>query len=113
VKRICGQEFTECKDSLLATLLGISALVVTMYVLRREGDEEVLHLMCAHRRDVAMCRNCRAICEDIHEEEKRCIGRLDIRGKKTFLHFLSRLFLCECGNEFTEELQLASVVWPS
>jgi len=105
VKRICRQEFTECTDTVLTTLLGIPGLVVRMYGLRREGDEEVLHLMCAHRSDVAMCPKCRAICEEIHDEEERCIRHLDIWGKKTFLHFLSRRFVCDCGNEFTEELQ--------
>jgi len=106
VKPICRQEFADCKDTILTTLLGISVLAVTMYSFRREGDQEVLHLLCAHRSEGAICPKCGAFCEHIHEEKKRCIRHTNIWGKKTFLHFLSRRFLCDCGNEFTEELRL-------
>lgn len=105
VKRICQEEFTEVKDSALTKLLGIPGLVVTMFALRREGDHEVLHLWCAHPEDIAICTRCGAICDDVHEEEQRCVRHLDIWGKKTVLHFLSRRFRCnQCGKPFTEEL---------
>ena len=58
-----------------------------------------------HQEDVAMCPRCGNFCTDIHEEDKRCVRHLDIWGKKTFLHFMSRRFDCEqCGKPFTEEL---------
>ena len=105
VKRICEQEFKKVKDSVLTDLLGISCLVVTMFALRREDDVEVLHIMCAHRNDVAICPKCGAFTDSIHEEKERCVRHLDIWGKRTFLHFLSRRFKCAgCGKEFTEEL---------
>lgn len=105
VKRICEQEFTKVTDSVLTELLGISSLVVTMFALRREDDKDVLHLMCAHRNNVAICPKCGAFTDSVHEEKKRCVRHLDIWGKKTFLHFLSRRFKCsDCGKEFTEEL---------
>ena len=105
VKRICKEEFNKVKDSALTELLGISALIVTMFALRREGDHEVLHLWCVHRKDIAICPRCSAISDNVHDEEERCIRHLDIWGKKTFLHFLSRRFKCDqCGKPFTEEL---------
>ena len=105
VKRICEQEFTKVKDSALTELLGISSLVVTMFALRREDDKDVLHLMCVHRRNIAICPKCGVFTDSVHEEKKRCVRHLDIWGKKTFLHFLSRRFKCsDCGKEFTEEL---------
>lgn len=105
VKRICKEEFTEAKDTALTTLLGIPSLIVKMYALRREGDYDVLHLRCAHRNEIAICPKCGAMSDDIHEENERCVRHLDIWGKRTFLHFLSRRFICgHCGKEFTEEL---------
>ncbi len=67
-----------------------------------------MHLVCAHRDDLALCPKCGAFASDVHEEKKRCVRHLDIWGKRTFLHFLSRRFECgECGKIFTEELPFA------
>ena len=44
VKRISRTEFKEVVDNTLTELLGISTLLVKMYALRFEGDQEVLHL---------------------------------------------------------------------
>ncbi len=105
VKRICQSEFKEVVDNTLTELLGISTLFVTMYALRREGKEEVLHLQCSHREEVALCLHCGTLSSNIHQEELRCIRHLDVWGKKTFLHFQSRRFKCDqCGKIFTEEL---------
>ena len=105
VKRICKEAFTETQDSVLTKLLGIPELVVTMFCLRREGDEDVLYLWCVLKNDVAMCPHCGAISDTIHEEKPRCIRHLDIWGKKTFLYFNGRRFKCEhCEKPFTEEL---------
>lgn len=108
VKRICQSEFTKVLDDTFTELLGIATLFVRMYALRREGDEDVLHLQCAHRKDIALCTHCGSVSGEIHQEEPRCIRHLDVWGKKTFLHFLSRRFKCEqCGKVFTEELPFA------
>jgi transposase len=105
VKRISRTEFKEVVDNTLTELLGISTLLVKMYALRFEGDQEVLHLWCTHREEVALCPRCGALSEKVHQEEPRCVRHLDVWGKKTFLHFLSRRFKCEsCGEIFTEEL---------
>ena len=105
VKRICEHEFKKVKDSVLSDLLGISCLVATMFALRREDDVDVLRIMCAHLNDVAICPKCGAFTDSIHEEKERCVRHLDIWGKRTFLHFLSRRFKCKgCGKKFTEEL---------
>ena len=105
VKRIAKEAFTKVKDDVLTNLLGLPMLIVTMYALRKEGDEEVLHLWCRHREDVAMCPRCGVFSDVVHDDEDRCVRHLDVWGKKTFLHFLSRRFDCEqCGRPFTEEL---------
>jgi hypothetical protein len=40
-----------------------------MFCLRREGEQEVLHLWCVHRDDVAICPRCGAVSENVHEEK--------------------------------------------
>lgn len=55
VKRISQEQFKEVLDETLTELLGIAALVVRMYAIRREGEHEVLHLWCAHREEIALC----------------------------------------------------------
>lgn len=108
VKRITQAEFTSVADDTLTKLLGIATLYVTMYALHREGDEDVLHLRCAHREEIALCTHCKALSTHVHQEEPRCVRHLDVWGKKTFLHFLSRRFKCDqCGKVFTEELPFA------
>ena len=105
MKRISQNEFKEVVDNTLTELLGIATLFVTMYALRREGDEDVLHLWCAHRDEMALCPHCGRASTDAYQEEHRCIRHLDVWGKKTFLHFLSRRFKCDrCDKVFTEEL---------
>ncbi|MBL7211583.1 MAG: ISL3 family transposase [Desulfobacteraceae bacterium] len=105
VKRISQQEFKEVADETLTELLGIATMVVKMYAIRREGEHEVLHLWCAHREEISLCTHCGLLSTKVHQEEHRCIRHLDVWGKKTFLHFLSRRFKCEqCGLIFAEEL---------
>ena len=105
VKRIRQEDFKTVADETLTELLGIETMVVQMYLLRREGDQEVLHLWCAHRKEIALCTHCGALSTTVHQEEHRCVRHLDVWGKKTFLHFLSRRFKCnDCGRTFTEEL---------
>jgi len=55
VKRICQEEFKKVKDNSLTELSGISSLIVTMYTLRREGAQYVLHVMCKHLDNIAIC----------------------------------------------------------
>ena len=105
VKRISLQEFKEVADETLTELLGIASIVVKMFALRREGEHEVLYLWCTHRDEVALCPHCGSLSTKIHQEEPRSIRHLDVWGKKTFIHFLSRRFKCEdCGRTFVEEL---------
>ena len=105
VKRICKTEFKKTLDNTLTELLDIATLFVTMYALRREGDQDILHLWCVHREDVALCPHCGSLSMDVHQEENRCIRHLDVWGKKTLLHFLSRRFQCtDCGKVFSEKL---------
>jgi len=104
-KRICLDNFKKTKDSVLTDLLDIRSLIVTLYNLSREDDHEVLHLWCNHRNDLAMCPDCGNMADSIHSEKPRCVRHLDIWGKKTFLHFLSRRFKCKyCDKPFKEQL---------
>jgi len=108
VKRISREEFKEVLDETLTELLGIASLVVRMYAIRREGEDEVLHLWCAHGEEIALCTHCGSVSSTVHQEEHRCIRHLDVWGKRTFLHFMARRFKCEhCGRTFTEELPFA------
>ena len=66
VKRVCKEEFKKA-DSILTELLGIPSLIVTLYMIRREDEYEVLHLYCVHRNSVAICPKCGAITEDLHQ----------------------------------------------
>ena len=105
VKRVCLDHFKKAEGSLLTELLGIPALIVTVYNITREGAHDVLHLWCNHRDDIALCPDCGTLSDSIHSERHRCVRHLDIWGKKTFLHFLSRRFKCEnCGKVFNEQL---------
>lgn len=105
VKRIKNIKFKKTEESTLTELLGIPSLIVTMYSLCREGDQDVLHLWCIHQDEVALCPHCGCLSMNVHQVENRCIRHLNVWGRKTFLHFLSRRFKCEdCGKIFTEQL---------
>jgi len=105
VKRISQHEFKEVADEALTKLLGLPTMAVKMYAIRREGENEVLHLWCTHREEIALCIHCGSLLTKVHQEEHRCIRHLDVWGKKTFLHFMSRRFKCkDCGHTFAEEL---------
>lgn len=105
VKRISLREFKKVSDNTLTELLGIASIAVIMFAMRREGEHDVLHLWCTHIEEVALCPHCGSLSTTIHQEKARCIRHLDVWGKKTFLHFLSRRFKCEdCGRTFVEEL---------
>jgi len=52
VKRICKEAFTETNDSVLTEFLGIATLTITMFCLRREGEQEVLHLQVINYRGI-------------------------------------------------------------
>jgi transposase len=111
VKRITQGEFREVANETLTELLGIATMVVKMYALRREREHDVLHLWCVHLEDIALCPHCGSLSTKVHQEEQRCIRHLDVWGKKTFLHFLSRRFKCEdCGRTFTEGCPLSILI---
>ena len=68
VKRISQQEFKEVPDETLTELLDIPTMVVTMYAMRREGEYDVLHVWCAHRKEVALRTHCGALSSKVHQE---------------------------------------------
>ena len=86
-------------------LLGLPQFIVTGYWLERRGEQEIVHLHCIHREEIAICPRCHQVSMVSHDGKERCVRDLDIWGKCTFLHFTSRRFECErCGRPFTEKL---------
>jgi transposase len=93
------QEFT------VTRLLNLPEFVAVGCEIEQRGDQEIMHLYCLHRQEVAICPRCRQISTQVHDEKDRCVRDLDIWGKCTFVHFSRRRFKCEeCGHPFTERL---------
>lgn len=105
VKDAAERVVHKVKEVTVTQLLDLPEFVVVEYSMEQRGEEEILHLYCEHRHDVALCPRCREVSTAVHETKDRCIRDLDIWGKRTFLHFPSRRFECEtCGRPFTERL---------
>jgi transposase len=86
-------------------LLNLPGLRAVGYEVEQRGDQSILHLLCVHREEVAVCPRCHRLSTQCHEEKARCVRDLDIWGKCTFLHVPSRRFACEhCQRPFTESL---------
>ena len=104
-KRKAGLMLERVTAGTLSTLLGLPGMVVTEYALEKQGEREVLHIFCEHEHDVAVCRHCGRVTDQVHERKDRCIRHLDIWGKRTFVHFSARRFACaRCRKSFTEAL---------
>lgn len=89
----------------LSSLLGLPGMVVTGYAREREDEQELLHIFCEHKHDVAVCAYCSEVTQTVHERTERNVRHLDIWGKRTIVHFPARRFDCEaCGKSFMEEL---------
>lgn len=105
VKRKASLMIQRVTVETLNILLGIPGLIVTEYALERQGDEEVLHIFCQHKHEVAICPRCGQMSDSVHSQEERSIRHLDLWGKATYLHFPSRRFGCKkCKKPFTESL---------
>ena len=89
----------------LNELLGIPELVVTEYAFEQQGGVAIVHIICQHVHDVAVCPECGELSTTEHDHEMRCVRHLDIWGKMTMLHFPARRFDCpKCQKPFTEKL---------
>jgi transposase len=103
--RIQGLTMKKVTAETLNELLGIPELVVIEYAFEQQGDGAIVHIICKHRYDVAVCPRCGEVSASLHESEMRCVRHLDIWGKRTLLHFPSRRFGCDkCKTPFTEKL---------
>lgn len=104
-KATMGQVIHKVKGLTVSQLLDLPQFVVTEYRVEQRGEQAILHLYCVHRDGVAICPRCREVSTAFHDGKERCARDLDIWGKCTFLHFVSRRFDCErCGRPFTEKL---------
>ena len=104
-KRATGFLMKRINAGTLNELLGLPGVTVSEYALEKQGEVEILHLFCEHQQDVAICPGCHELSTSIHESEERSVRHLDIWGKVTFIHFISRRFDCpHCQKPFTEEL---------
>jgi transposase len=93
------------KEVTIGALLDLSPFVVVDYQVEQRGEQAIVHLYCTHRDEVAICPRCREVSTAFHDGKERCVRDLDMWGKCTFLHFISRRFDCEhCGRPFTEKL---------
>ena len=100
-----GQIIYKITEVTLSQLLDLPQFAVVGYRVEQRGEQEILHLYCVHRNEVAICPRCREISTKVHDSKERCVRDLDIWGKCTFLHFTTRRFDCEhCGRPFTEKL---------
>lgn len=105
VRRLAGQPLELAKEEMLDALLGLPEFHVTGYRFEELDGVSVVHLYCEHQHTVAFCPRCRTPSVDGHESKSRCIRDLDLLGRHTFVHFISRRFDCvRCGRPFTEEL---------
>jgi transposase len=93
------------KEITVTYLLDLPQFIVTGYWLERRGEQEIVHVCCTHREEVAICPRCHQVSMRYHDGKERCVRDLDVWGKCTFLHFTRRRFDCErCGRPFTEKL---------
>lgn len=100
-----GWVIQKVKELTLTHLLDLPQFIVTGYGLERRGEQEILHLYCAHRDEIAICPRCHEVSTRYHDGEERCVRDLNMGSKCTFLHFTCRRFECErCGRPFTEKL---------
>ena len=105
LRRIQKLTMNKITAETLNELLGIPNLVVTEYAFEQQGDVAIVHIICEHRHEVAVCPDCGEVSTTLHESEMRCVRHLDIWGKMTLLHFPSRRFDCDkCKKPFTEKL---------
>ena len=105
VRRIQGLTMNKVTAKTLSELLSIPELIVIEYGFEQLDNEMIVHIICEHRHNVAMCPRCGEVSAALHESEMRCVRHLDIWGKMTLLHFPGRRFDCEkCQRPFTEKL---------
>jgi len=105
IRRIQGLTMKKVTAETLNELLGIAELEVIEYGFEHLDNEMIVHIICKHRHEVAICPRCGEVSAALHESEMRCVRHLDIWGKMTFLHFPSRRFDCDrCKKPFTETL---------
>lgn len=104
-KRVAGLMIQKVTAGTLSELLALPGVVVTAYAIERQGEDDVLHLFCAHTHGVALCPRCGTAATALHDQEERCVRHLDVWGKRTFVHFPARRFDCSpCHKPFTETL---------
>jgi len=105
IRRIQGLTMNKVTAKTLSELLGIPELDVIEYGFEQLDNEMIVHIICEHRHNVAICPRCGEVSVALHESKMRCVRHLDIWGKMTFLHFPSRRFDCaKCKKPFTETL---------
>jgi transposase len=105
VKQQAGLMIEAVSAGTLSSLLNLSGMIVTSYACEKQDKQEILHIFCEHKHDVAICPDCNTVTQAVHERTERCVRHLDIWGKRTYVHFAARRFDCEpCAKSFMEEL---------
>jgi len=103
-KTIHFKEKDRANFSILTEILELQDLDV---VAKEVDDENILHLYCASRWDVAVCPDCGELSQKLHDYPKqRRIHDAPLRGQKVLLIFDSVRFDCEpCKKAFTQPVR--------
>ena len=105
-----GRLIQKVQEVTVTQLLDLPGFIAVGYEVEQRGRQEILHLFCVLRDDVAVCPRCHHLSTQCHDGKPRCVRDLEIWGKSTFLHFPSRRFECaHCGRPFTEGLACIDV----
>lgn len=99
------------EEATLTHLLDLPHFVVIGYSVEEVANEQdIVHLFCELTLEAGICPCCQTVSTTIKQYKDRCVRDCDIWGKRTFLHFHCRRFVCpECGLCFTEKL--AGIGW--
>lgn len=93
----------------LSELLNLSHFIVRSYRIEADAEQEILHLCCEQKIEVAICPCCRTVSDKVKNRKQRCVRDLDVWERRVFIHFDIRRFECPtCDHCFYEKLQAIS-----
>lgn len=105
VNWVADMDIKTVTQETLTELLGLPGMQVERYAVRKQAEQEYLHLFCKHDHEVAFCPRCGQIMIGGYDSKERSVRHTAVWGKQTILHFEQRRFECKrCGKPFTELL---------
>jgi len=70
-KETVGRVVHKVREITVSQLLDLPQFVVMGHRVERRGEQEILHLYCAHRDQVAVCPRCREVSTTFHDGKER------------------------------------------